>query len=163
MVVGIIAATTFRPLPEVLAGVERFPDLGGGHLAAGDPAPEYNSMPATSGPHAPSPTDCGIYTEEVPDVVAVHNLEHGTIAIHYQVELPDSEVERLRDFARSKPSHILVAPRSDLADPIVITSWSRLLRLQTVDLAAIDAYYDRFAFLGPETGVACPFRVDQAA
>lgn len=163
VIVGIIAATAYRPLPEGLSDVERFADLGGGHLTAGDPQPQYNSSPATSGPHAASPTGCGIYTEEVPDVVAVHNLEHGTVAIHYRDDLPDSEVEQLRQYARSKSSHILIAPRSDLPDPVVVTSWARLLRLQSVDIDVIESYYDRFAFLGPETGVACPFQVDQAA
>lgn len=151
------------PPPEELASVEVFADLGGGHLAEGDPPPTYNSDPPTSGPHSPASTECGIYTSEVPDLVQVHNLEHGTVVIQYSPSLAESDVVALRDFARSKPSHILVAPRSNLADLIVVTSWRRMLRLATADVDAMNVYYGEFARTGPEVGVACAFTIDESA
>jgi len=56
-----------------------------------------------------------------------------------------------------------VAPRSDLSDPVVVTSWTRMLRLDSVDLNTIDTYYGRYVRTGPEVGVACPFAVDESA
>lgn len=162
VLVGILVYSLTRPEPEELAATEVFADLGGGHLAAGDPVPTYNSSPATSGPHAATPATCGIYTEELPDVVLVHNLEHGTIVVQYQPDLPESDLEELHGFARSLGTHVLVAPRADLSAPVVVTAWTRLLEMDTVDTNTLQVFYDRWARLGPEVGVACPFGIDQA-
>lgn len=161
--IAVIAFIVFRPLPEELAGVETFPAQGRGHLEEGQAPPDYNSFPATSGDHSATAARCGIYTTEVPDVLAVHNLEHGTVVIQYQPDLDPSQVEALEAYARTKSSHILVAPRADLADPVVVTSWTRMLRLDDADIGTIDIYYEEFVFSGPEVGVPCPFAVDESA
>jgi len=160
LVWAVIAVNS--PPPEELADVEVFADLGGGHLAEGDLAPTYNSDPPTSGPHSPVSTECGVYTSEVPDVTQVHNLEHGTVIIQYSPGLADSDVEAIGNFARSKPSHILVAPRSNLSDPVVVTSWRRMLKLGVVDLDVLNVYYGEFVRTGPEVGVPCAFTVDES-
>lgn len=163
--VAVIVAVfiAVKPLPEELSAVETFPQMGRDHLAQGEAPPDYNSSPATSGDHSPAPAECGIYPAEVPDEVQVHNLEHGAVVIQYQPDLEPTEIQALEDYARTKSSHILLAPRADLDDPVVVTSWTRMLRLPAADLDTIDVYYDQFAFSGPEAGVACPFAVDQSA
>ena len=162
IVVLVVLAVT-ASAPEELANVELFADMGGGHLGEGEAPPIYNSNPPTSGRHLASSTPCGIYVSEVADSVQVHNLEHGTVVIQYRPDLSGSNVELIQDLARSKPSHILVAPRSDLSDAVVITSWRRLLRLETVDVDVINVYYGEFVRTGPEVGVACPFAIDESA
>ena len=161
VVTGIAIAAT-RPGPVELEGLETFADLRGGHLQVGDALPSYNSSPGTSGPHALSPAACGIYTEEISDIVQVHDLEHGTVVVQYQLSIGDDDRARIQEFARAKGTHILVAPRADLTHPVVVTGWTRMLRLDNVDLNAIGVFYDRFAQRGPEVGVACPFEIDQA-
>ncbi len=163
VVIGVVAFAVTRPEAAELAATETFPDLGAGdHLQPGDPVPVYNSSPATSGPHNPSAAACGIYTEELPDVTLVHNLEHGTVVVHYQPDLPADELATIEEFARSKPSHILVAPRAGLSDPVVLASWTRLLPISNGDLATLEVFYDRWARIGPEVGVQCPFAIDQS-
>lgn len=163
VILAVLIFSATRPEPVELADVQTFADLGGGHLAAGDPVPEYNSSPATSGPHAPTPAACGIYTEELSDVVLVHNLEHGTVVIQYRPELSESDLAELEEFARSKTSHVLLAPREDLPSDVVVTGWSRMLQLDGAKMEKIEAFYDRWARIGPEIGVACPFGIDQGA
>ncbi len=162
VVVVLIGFLVTRPEPVELEALETFADLGGGHLQEGDPQPAYNSSPATSGPHAPSSTACGIYTEEVADVIQVHNLEHGTVVIQYQPVVTDDARTLIEEFARTKGTHILVAPRADLTHPVVVTGWTRMLRLDDADLTAIGVFYDRFVRRGPEVGVPCPFQIDQS-
>jgi Protein of unknown function (DUF3105) len=162
VVVGLIGFAVTRPEPVELDGLETFADLRGGHLQPGDPVPTYNSSPATSGPHAPSSASCGIYTEEIPEGAQLHNLEHGAVVVQYQSVVADAAVAQIQEFAREKGTHILVAPRDDLTNPVVVTGWTRMLRLENADLDAIGAFYDRFAQRGPEVGVPCPFQVDQA-
>ena len=159
---AVIVVAVTSPGPEELANVETFPDMGGGHLAQGEAPPDYNSSPATSGRHATSPVPCGIVATQVPDQFQVHNLEHGTVIIQYTPDLLETELTSLQDYARSKPGHILVAPNPDLSDPVVVTSWRRMLRLDSVDLNTIDLYYGEFVRTGPEVGVACPFAIDES-
>jgi hypothetical protein len=161
-VAGLLVYSLTRPEPPELEATEVFADLGGGHLRPDDPIPAYNSSPATSGPHALTPATCGIYTEELPDVVLVHNLEHGTVVVQYQPDLPEEDLASLHTFARSTGTHILVAPRAELPAPIVITGWTRMLKMDTLDLNTLDVFYQRWARIGPELGVACPFGIDQA-
>lgn len=160
---GLVLVVALRPLPEELADVESFPQMGRDHLTQGEAVPDYNSSPATSGDHLPSPADCGIYTSEIPDEIQVHNLEHGVVAIQYQPGVDQSDIQALEEYARTKPSHVLVAPRADLDDPVVVTSWTRMLRLPNADIDTIDVYYDQFVHSGPEVGVSCPFVVDQSS
>lgn len=160
--VVVVLAIARDDAPE-LAAVETFPDMGRDHLAPGETPPEYNSDPPTSGPHAAQAAACGVYDSEVPDHIQVHNLEHGAIVVQYRPDLGQTEVEALRDYARSKASHILLAPRSDLTHPVVVTSWTRMLRLDSIDLDTVEAYYQRYVGTGPEVGVPCPFAVDEAA
>lgn len=159
---AIIGFIVSRPAPEELAAVENFPVQGRGHLAEGAAAPTYNSDPPTSGDHAASSAQCGIYTQEIPDVLQVHNLEHGTVVVQYSPDLPADQIEALENFARSKQSHIILAPRTGMDSPVVLTSWTRMLRLDSVDIDTADVYYDEFVFSGPEVGVPCPFEVDES-
>lgn len=162
-VVALIVFVVTSPEPAELAGVETFDDLGGGHLDVGEPAPSYNSSPPTSGPHSPSSTSCGIYIDEIPDVIQVHNLEHGTVVIQYQPDTSDGDRIGMEEFARAKGTHVLVAPRADLTHPVVVTGWTKMLRLENADIDSIGAFYDRYARRGPELGVPCPFDIDQSA
>lgn len=166
VVAGVAVITGFllagNPLPEELSAVETFPQMGRDHLVQGEAPPDYKSSPATSGDHSSTTAECGIYTSEVPDEVQVHNLEHGAVVIQYQPGLDSAAIQALQEYARTKASHILVAPRADLDDPVVVTSWTRMLRLRTADIGTIDVYYDQFVLSGPEVGVACPFAVDQS-
>ena len=162
-VAAVIVFALTRSEAVELVGVETFADMGGGHLSAGEAPPEYNSSPATSGRHSASTVQCGIHSNEVANEFQVHNLEHGTVIIQYRPDLPEDELETLRDYARTKPGHILLAPRADLSDPVVLTSWRHMLRLESADRDTIDVYYDRYVRTSPEVGVACPFTLDESA
>lgn len=159
---GAVGFLLFRPLPEELRDVETFAAAGRGHLTTGEAPPEYETSPATSGDHSPSSARCGIYTTEIPDQVQIHNLEHGTVIVQYRSDLDETELRRLQDYGRTKSGLILVAPRSDLDSPVVVTSWARMLPLESADIDTIEAYYDQFAGTGPEVGIPCPLVVDES-
>ncbi|HUO46737.1 MAG TPA: DUF3105 domain-containing protein [Acidimicrobiia bacterium] len=160
--VGAVVFFATRPPPAALANVETFPDQGAQHIDPSGPAPDYNSIPATSGPHAPTPASCGVYREDVADVFTVHTLEHGAIVIRYEPSITAEDRAVLEDFARDAPSHVLVAPREGLEAPIALTAWTKRLLLDTADRDAISAFWDLYAQFGPERGVACSFQVDQS-
>lgn len=162
LVVAAIAYFATRPLPEALQNVQTLPDQGQLHLSATDPLPEYNSNPPTSGPHSPSPAPCGVYREPVPDINQVHDLEHGVVVIQYGPDTDDAERDQLENFARDAGTHVIVAPREGMDTKVAVTAWTKLMTLDSVDMAAIEGFYGQFAQFGPERGVQCPFQVDQA-
>ena len=162
LLVGAIVFFATRPPPVALTNVQTFPDQGQLHLAAGDPAPDYNSDPPTSGPHAPTAAACGIYREAPPDINLVHDLEHGVIVIYYNPVTAADAREDLESFARDAGTHVIVTPREGMEKPITLTAWTYLLSLDAYDRGAIDAFYGEYAQRGPELGVSCPFQVDQS-
>jgi hypothetical protein len=161
--VVLVAAVVFlatRPAPEALAAVQTLPDQGNNHIDASAPTPEYNSDPPTSGPHDPSPAPCGIYRTAPADRDLVHNLEHGVVIISYDPSVAASDRDQLEAFARDAGTHVLVTPREGMESTIALTAWTKLLRLDAVDLGAIEGFYSQFAQFGPEPA-RCPFQVDE--
>ncbi|MGH9169026.1 MAG: DUF3105 domain-containing protein [Acidimicrobiia bacterium] len=141
--------------------VETFPDQGASHVPP-DTQPEYNSEPPTSGPHVQAWAPCGIYRQEVPDLLQVHDLEHGVVMVQYDPEISNEDRRALEDLGRALGDHIIVAPRSGMTGPVVLTAWTKLLRLEEVNEEAIRAFYREFAGSGPER-VPCPFEFDESA
>ncbi len=127
---------------------QRLPDLGRTHLTEGQPYSGYNSQPATSGPHWPSPARWAVYGEQLPDERTVHNLEHGGIVIAYN-GISQQDVERLGQF-RSQyprgpwPTVKILVHRYDKIPPgtIAVAAWARLDTMQGYDEARLRAFID---------------------
>lgn len=157
---------------EVAGGVavERFDDFGAEHFAeaevqaivAGTSTFRYETFPATSGPHASSWAPCGIYAEEVPEVFSVHSMEHGAVVVHHDPALAVTEIDAIRATARRLGSHVVVTPRAGLAEPVVLTAWTVLARLDTPDPAAIEAFWNDHSQKAPER-LPCPIEIDEAS
>lgn len=117
---------------------------------------DYDQTPPAGGEHDPVWQNAGFYSEPIRDENAVHTLEHGAVWIAYRSDLPQGQVERLRDLAQSQ-SCILVSPYPDLDAPIVATAWGNQMTLESAD----DPNLERFvrAYLqGPQTpepGATC--------
>lgn len=159
----IIALSVTAPPPPELEAVDTYPDMGVVHLADGAPVPEYNSDPPTSGPHAAVPAPCGIYRQPVPDISALHSMEHGAVVIQYDPGLEPARRDQIEDIARSLGGEVLVAPRPDNPANIALTAWTKRLLLNEIDETVISAFDAGFANRSPEGGAACPFQVDDSA
>ena len=124
--------------------------------------PEYSSVPATSGQHAPSPTPCGVYRQEVPEMFNIHALEHGAVIFYYQPALLTADERgELEEVARQLQTHVIVMPFAAIDHPLALVAWGKLARLEEFDAEAARSFWAEFAQLGPESGVACEFTVDE--
>ena len=137
MTVGIFAALLFviilqevlGPATDNIEGVQRFPDLGRRHLAAGEVFDGYNSNPPTSGPQNVAGVPAGIYgpTENAPldfiptaaELLPV--LEAGGIVIHYRANLvPEDARNDLRDLVnRAVAFNIVLTVNPTIETPII--------------------------------------------
>ena len=127
---------------------EAFAIQGQEHIAVGASHPEYNSNPPTSGWHYAQPANWGVYQTELPDEQVIHNLEHGGIWISY-TGIDDATKTALEKIAKSN-SKVIVTPRSKNDAAIVLASWGRLQKLQTLDEQAILAFIDANSNKSPE-------------
>ena len=82
----------------------------------------YAQTPPVGGDHQPTWLNCGVYTEPVPDELAVHSLEHGAVWVTYRPDLPADQVAGPR---RRDPRHVhRASPRVDgLPSPVVASAW----------------------------------------
>ncbi len=135
--------------------------LGGDHIARGQSHKPYNSEPPSSGPHYSdqgAPTPWGVYTEELPDEVFLHNEEHGGVVMTYNPKLlPADQLKKLQNlFAPPysnktfSPSKAIVTPRSKDTHAIEIASWTYTLNLDQYDEATLIKYYYQHEGKSPE-------------
>lgn len=136
------------------------PSLGGTHIQPGSSHAAYNSDPPSSGPHyadASAPTPWGVYTQQVPDEVFLHNEEHGGIIVTYKPDLPKDQIKKLQALfappysdASFKPSKAVVTPRSKNTRPIELASWTFTFNLDGYDKAKIMDFYLQHIGKSPE-------------
>jgi hypothetical protein len=113
------------------------------HVAEGtDPGP-YNSDPPTSGRHYDTPAAAGFYDSDPypshPEGHLVHSLEHGYVIFWYNCK-PLSVADcstlktQIKDAMNAGGNSKLIAfPWPSIDVPVVMTSWGRLLKLETFD------------------------------
>ncbi|HEX6208203.1 MAG TPA: DUF3105 domain-containing protein, partial [Actinomycetota bacterium] len=120
-------------------------DEGAGHV---DQPPQYQNVPATSGPHFTQWLPPGERVYDVPfdpafEFRAVHNLEHGYIIMYYEQDgeraLDPGIVEDLQTLARSQPK-VMIAPYPNLQEDenLVLVAWNRAQRCDVSGASAGD-------------------------
>lgn len=124
------------------------PGASGGHLAQGEPPPDYNSEPATSGRHSETYNGPPVVAETVSpssqiEANLVHNLEHAYVIMYYRAEgeeaLPEEAVDALAGMAE-EGNKALLAPYADLEDgtSVAFTAWNKLLPCPQVGDGEVD-------------------------
>lgn len=140
VIIGLIVWSVARPRPG-----QKIANQGNRHLSvATDKHESYNSKPPTSGSHVGSKAPWGIATAQIPDELQVHNLEDGGVIVHYDpAQAATSTVQELELIIRpylNKGKNIILEPYADMDAPIVLTAWTRILSLSSVDKNAIEAF-----------------------
>lgn len=132
-------------------------ELGDKHVAGLSTRPNTKLEIDTSGDHDQQPLPWQVYTQEVPDANAIHNLEHGGIYISYRPDLPADQVAKInglfsKPYSRKNfsPIKAIVAPRSANSAPIIMSSWTRSMKLDKYDEEKIVEYYLRNHGQAPE-------------
>jgi Protein of unknown function (DUF3105) len=110
-----------------------------------------NSTPRSSGPHSNQTIIYGSYTDTVPELNAVHNLEHGAVIIWYGPEVPQSTIDQINEFYQGDPNGLIVARHPQLGDDIALVAWTHVARCPRWDENAANRFIERFGFRGPES------------
>ncbi len=136
-----------------LDGLQEFEDLDANHV---ETPVTYEQTPPVGGNHNPVWLNCGIYSEPVQNENAVHALEHGAVWITYRDDLPEAQVEQLKDEVGNQ-TYMLLSPYPDQENPITLSSWGTQMSVETADDPRIEKYIKEYK-QGPKTpepGAAC--------
>ncbi len=116
----------------------------------------YQPEPPVGGDHAPVWQNCGFYDEPVRDENAVHSLEHGAVWIAYRPDLPEEQIDSVRQLAQ-RQNYVLASPYPGIPAPVVVSAWGRQLRLEGADDSRLEQFVRAFRLgpQAPETGAPC--------
>lgn len=142
--------------PAALSGVQSSsPERG--HV---DGLVDYPQTPPVGGPHNQAWLNCGIYDAPVPDVNAVHSMEHGAVWVTYRPDLASEDVQVMA--AEFPDTYLVLSPYPDLPAPVVASAWGKQLRLTGADDERLSDFIREFR-QGPQTpepGAPCTGGVD---
>lgn len=158
--------------PDVSCELETVPSqvpLEGGvvHVDALPDGFEYNSVPASQGPHDPEWLRWGVYDRPVPELNVVHNLEHGGLTIQYGRDVSENDVAELLAWFEEDSDAIIIAPHDGLGGEIALAAWTvddveqdvesiyrssvgNVLHCDGFDAAAFSEFRDDFRGRAPE-------------
>ncbi|WP_418062851.1 DUF3105 domain-containing protein [Pimelobacter simplex] len=142
-----------------LSAVRTYDGLTFQHLAAGAEH-DYPQSPPVGGDHAPVWIECGAYDEPLPEVNAVHDLEHGTTWITYRPD--DVDAAGVRALTEALPDNGLLSPYPDQDAPVVVTVWGRQLALKGPDDPRLPLFVQEYGAgdTAPEPFASCNGGVD---
>ncbi len=157
---GFFVINQSKQPKEAIIGIKH-DNQGQDHIVRGQKHKEYNSDPASSGPHytdAGAPAPWGAYTQEVPQEVYVHNEEHGGVIVMYNPQLlTTDEVTKLQKLFTSpysdksfSPSKAIVSPRVNGTHAIELAAWTVTYNMDKYNEATFKKFYLQHVGQSPE-------------
>lgn len=118
----------------------------------------YPMRPPVGGDHNPVWMNCDgvVYERAIPDVNAVHSLEHGAVWVTYTDRAPGADVAQLAERVGRTP-YSMMSPYAGQAGAIMLTAWGNQLTVDGADDPRVDRFLSAFA-QGPQTpepGATC--------
>lgn len=112
----------------------------------------YDTNPPAEGNHYAKPQDAGVYITPPADGHLVHSLEHGAVILWYNPKmLSKDQIKQLANLFNSiSLSKTIMTPRDNMDVPVAVTSWGRILKLQSIDAKQIKAFFETNYDRGPE-------------
>lgn len=125
---------------QAIEGVQEYPDVTFDHV---DGPVEYEQTPPVGGDHSAIWTNCGIYTESIPNENSVHSMEHGAVWITYNPDIDQAEIDMLTELVGNR-SYVLLSPYSGLETPIVASAWGLQLEVDSADDPRLATFLDKY-------------------
>jgi hypothetical protein len=141
-----------------VAGVQTWDDLTANHVTG---SVDYEMTPPAGGDHAGVWMNCGVYTEQVPNENAVHDLEHGAIWFTYDpAQVTDDQIAAVTDLAPS--TYSVVSPYEGMDSPMYVSAWGAQLAFDDPADPAVADFVTKYwkSSAAPEPGAACSGGVD---
>ncbi|WP_330176126.1 DUF3105 domain-containing protein [Streptomyces sp. NBC_01498] len=129
--------------------------LGRDHVAE---EVKYPQTPPVGGNHNQAWMNCAgdVYKEPVPNVNAVHSLEHGAVWVTYNDKASDGDVKTLGELV-GKTQYSLMSPVKEQAGTVMLTAWGKQVTVDSADDPRVDQFLAKYVqgAQTPEPGAAC--------
>ncbi|MFE6931942.1 DUF3105 domain-containing protein [Streptomyces sp. NPDC057699] len=124
---------------------------------------KYPMEPPVGGNHNPAWLNCDgvVYEKAVPNVNAVHALEHGSVWVTYNGNASASDVEALASRVGSTP-YSLMSPYEGQEGAIMLSAWGKQVTVDGADDPRVARFFARYVqgAQTPEPGAPCTGGVD---
>ncbi|MFE6842386.1 DUF3105 domain-containing protein [Streptomyces sp. NPDC057686] len=119
---------------------------------------KYPMNPPVGGDHSPRWMNCNgdVYKNPVPEVNAVHSLEHGAVWVTYNEKAAKGDVDQLAGKVAKTP-YTLMSPVKEQAGAIMLSAWGKQLTVDKADDPRVAQFFTKYV-QGPQTpepGAAC--------
>jgi hypothetical protein len=117
----------------------------------------WTEVPPTGGTHNNIWQTCQYYSAPIDPGKGVHSMEHGAVWITYSPDLPQVQVDKLKELADGQ-DYILVSPYIGLPSPVVASAWNKQLKLESADDGRLEQFirvYKNSPDNTPEYGASC--------
>lgn len=119
---------------------------------------KYEMNPPVGGDHNPRWMNCDgdVYKNAIPEVNAVHSLEHGAVWVTYNEKAAKADVETLAGKVGKTP-YTLMSPDKEQAGTIMLSAWGKQLTVDKADDPRVAQFFTKYV-QGPQTpepGAAC--------
>ncbi|MEW2139257.1 DUF3105 domain-containing protein [Streptomyces sp. NPDC005409] len=119
---------------------------------------KYEMNPPVGGDHHPRWMNCNgdVYTNPVPEVHAVHSLEHGAVWVTYNEKAPKADVDKLSARVEKTP-YSLMSPVKEQTGSIMLSAWGKQLTVDSADDPRVAQFFTKYVQgeQTPEPGAAC--------
>jgi hypothetical protein len=118
----------------------------------------YPMKPPVGGDHNPVWMNCDgeVYRKAIPDVNAVHSLEHGSVWVTYTDRAPAADLAKLAERVGRTP-YSLMSPYEGQSGTIMLSAWGNQVTVDGADDPRVDRFFSKFV-QGPQTpepGATC--------
>ncbi|MFE2649926.1 DUF3105 domain-containing protein [Streptomyces sp. NPDC059346] len=125
---------------------------------------DYPMNPPVGGDHNQVWMNCAgdVYKDAVPNVNAVHSLEHGAVWVTYNEKASDADVEALAKKVKATP-YSLMSPVKDQKDPLMLSAWGKQVTVKSASDDRVAQFFTKYV-QGPQTpepGAACTGGLDK--
>lgn len=147
IVVVLAGVVFFSRADEDAVVIDEIESSGACTFDTAEGSPPISGSDDSTEPAAPNFYQPG--ADVLPDAAFVRALRQGFVVLWYDPAADPATLAALSDrFGRA----LLLAPRTDLDGPVVVTAWERRLRCESVDEAAIVRFVEAFTDQAPESG-----------
>ncbi|MFD6204985.1 DUF3105 domain-containing protein [Streptomyces rubiginosohelvolus] len=129
--------------------------LGRQHVAG---TVDYPMKPPVGGDHNASWMNCDgdVYEKALPDVNAVHSLEHGAVWVTYNGSAAETDVAALAERVAKTP-FTLMSPYAGQEGAITLSAWGKQVTVDSADDQRVDQFLTEYVqgAQTPEPGAPC--------
>ncbi|MFD4632722.1 DUF3105 domain-containing protein [Streptomyces sp. NPDC058284] len=118
----------------------------------------YPMTPPVGGDHNQVWMNCNgdVYKKAIPEMNAVHSLEHGAVWVTYNDKAKPADLKKLEAKVKATP-YSLMSPVKDQKDPVMLTAWAHQRTVSGADDPKVKEFFSTYVQgkQTPEPGAAC--------